>query len=66
MRRPTAPLQSFSGWTDKSGNFSAARRPDVFEFYDEESDELVVEDRIEVDGEEYRVLDDGVEYVETG
>jgi len=36
------------------------------ESYDEETDELVVEDRIEIDGEEYRVLDDGVEYFETG
>lgn len=36
------------------------------ESYDEETDEFVLEDRIEIDGEEYRVLDDGVEYFETG
>lgn len=27
------------------------------EIYDEETDELVVEDRIELEGEEYRILD---------
>jgi hypothetical protein len=33
------------------------------ESYDEETDELVTEDRIELEGEEYRVLDNGINMV---
>jgi hypothetical protein len=36
------------------------------EGYDEENDELWQEERVDLDGEEYRVIDDGVEMVTTG
>lgn len=37
----------------------------VVEDYDEEEDELWQEERVRLDGEEYRVIDDGVEMVTT-
>jgi hypothetical protein len=36
----------------------------VVEGYDEENDELWEEERIDLDGEEYKVIDDGVDMVE--
>ncbi|WP_188148078.1 hypothetical protein [Haloferax sp. AS1] len=38
----------------------------VVEGYDEENEELWEEERVEMDGEEYRVIDDGVEMVTLG